>query len=684
MDRSNGLPKDAEKLALLFERAAVLAQPSKRTTPDVWGAENRVYPPTSALPGPRDPGKTPYTIPFMRATSSRLYRTTCLVMFAQGGKSEALLDIVGQRLDQSPTPILYVGPNKQFITEQFEPRVMALLDQAPTLKKKVLRGKRMTQTRKVINGVPWRLAHGGSSAALKSDPFGLCITDEADELMANVKGQGDPITLIDRRGDTYADFVHAIVSTTSQARIETEVDPDSGLEFWVKNTDTKSEVPSRVWQIFQSGTMYHWAWPCPDCGDYFIPRFKCLSPSIQKATTAAEARRMAHLTCPLCGSVITDDQKEALNARGVPVAPGQWVTPEGEVMGDPPEAAVWSMWVSGLANPFKTFGELAEEYVNARDSGTPGATQAIINGMFGEPYWPGFDGKTAQWQILLDRKAPYKVADAETPVGEIPSEVLCTLVGVDVQGMSLRYVIRGFGARARSWLLEAGTLHGPTSENDVWDDLADLILTPRDGMIPRLVMIDSGFRPDKKDMGDVHKVYDFARRYPQLVIATKGRDVLMTGRPVSLREHEVNREGRAVPFSIRLATLDTDHFKSLVWSRIMTDPGQPGTFYVPMNVTEDYCRQIASEVREFVNGRPKWIPISRENHFFDCEAMIAAGAYLLNVQRIPDGARRPAQHRDVEPPPRADTTVAPEAPTPPPPIRRSGFLGPRREPFLRR
>ena len=46
----------------------------------------------------------------------------------------------------------------------------------------------MTKTRKMIAGVPLRLAHAGSSTAPKSDPAGLAITDEADELMRNVKG----------------------------------------------------------------------------------------------------------------------------------------------------------------------------------------------------------------------------------------------------------------------------------------------------------------------------------------------------------------------------------------------------------------------------------------------------------------------------------------------------------------
>jgi phage terminase large subunit GpA-like protein len=80
---------------------------------------------------------TPYVVEPERAAASGLWRRVVLVFGAQTGKSEAMLDVAGQRLDQRPGPILYVGPNKQFLTEQFEPRVMALLDEAPSLMDKV-------------------------------------------------------------------------------------------------------------------------------------------------------------------------------------------------------------------------------------------------------------------------------------------------------------------------------------------------------------------------------------------------------------------------------------------------------------------------------------------------------------------------------------------------------------------
>ena len=109
----------------------------------------------------------------MRAIHGRTHRRVVGVFGAQMGKSDRLLDVIGERLDTSPVPMLYVGPTKQMLNEMWEPRVMQLLDEAPSLQAKVARGKRMTKTKKIISGVPFRLAHGGSSSALKSDPFGL-------------------------------------------------------------------------------------------------------------------------------------------------------------------------------------------------------------------------------------------------------------------------------------------------------------------------------------------------------------------------------------------------------------------------------------------------------------------------------------------------------------------------------
>ena len=130
-------------------------------------------------------------LPWSAAVHNGGYRRVVAVTAAQSGKTDSMLDVIGARLDQRPAPILYVGPTKEFLTDQFEPRLMALLDEARSLRNKVVRGRRMKKTLKLVAGVRVRLAHAGSSAALKSDPAALALIDEFDEMMANVKGQGD-------------------------------------------------------------------------------------------------------------------------------------------------------------------------------------------------------------------------------------------------------------------------------------------------------------------------------------------------------------------------------------------------------------------------------------------------------------------------------------------------------------
>ena len=672
----------------LYERISTLIRPTERTTPDEWGAENREYPPSSGFPGKRNPYLTPYSVPFGRAVARRRYRRCVYVVSAQSGKSETILDIIGQRLDQQPAPILYIGPNKQFITEQWEPRVMALLDEAPTLAAKVARGKRMTKTRKVIAGVPLRLAHAGSSTALKSDPASLALTDEADELMANLKGQGDPVGLIDARGDTHADFVHAMVSTTSNGPKEVEVDPVSGLEFW--KVQPADDIESTIWKFWQSGTRHHWTWRCPHCEERFVPRLSCLEyehKGNEAKTTPARARETAHLVCPRNGCIITDGDKKAISLTGQEVAPGQALDNDGNVVGEPPVSDTWSLWVSGLCSPFQSFGDRAARYVEAIQSGDPEKVQTVTNAAFGELWMPS-GGDAPEWEDVADRRLPYRFR-------EIPDGVLFLTCGVDVQKDRLVYVVRGWGLRQESWLIEHGEIFGDNHDtrlDDVWLELAEMIENGLGGMPIRRVFIDAGFRPGKKDAGDENAVYEFCRRHARHVWPTKGYDHRSV--PISVNRIDVTPVGGKPSYGLDLVRLDTDVLKSWLHSRIRWPLDQPGGWHLPIDATEDYCRQVVSEARmKKPGGGWAWIRRSRHNHYLDAESLAYAAAKMLGLERV--------QVEGASPTPRLQPTataapeaIAPVATTPrtpkpeprqaPPPQALSGnFLSPRRG-FLRR
>lgn len=646
MELLNVSPTLPQRLPSGWKRFALLMRPSPQMTPDKWASLNRTYPQSAAIPGPRDPYLTPYIVPVECAVDEGRSKRIVFMTASQSGKTECLLDLIGSRLDQRPAPIIYCGPNKQFCVEQVEPRIMNLLDEAPPLASKVARGKRMTKTRKTIAGVSLRLAHAGSSAALKSDPAALALVDEYDEMLSNIKGQGDPLGLIERRGDTYPDFVCVVTSTCKRGMVQPVHDEKSGLDFWGP-APTEDVCESPIWALWQEGTRHHWCWPCPHCDEYFIPRFDVLR--FPEGKPAMEAARGAYIECPHCGGVVEEANKALMNQRGRYVAPGQTIDRDGTVSGDPPERSTISFWVSGLASPFVTIGDRVRSYLEAVALGDDAMIQTAMNAGFGELYAPG-GRDIREWQQVASRRHLHRF-------GEVPVNAMKLSAAVDVQKNGLFYSIRGWGARASSWQIESGELVGLTNEPEVWNDLANVLLQGFGGMTISLALIDSGYRPNKPDEGPINIVYDFCRRFHRFCKPTKGYDQLSA--PIMRGKAKVTIPGRKLPSTLELVRLDTDFWKSRLHERLAWPDDQPGGFVLSADATDDYCKQLVSEVRKVTpSGRPQWVPISRRNHFLDVESMNEAAGHLLAAQKIPLGSRRP---RDDE-----DDAPTPKAPAPPP------------------
>lgn len=615
----------------------------KRLLPHEWAARNREYPETSGKPGPRDPFLTPYMVPLSTAVVSGLYNRAVAVTSAQSAKTETALDLIGHRLDQRPAPILFVGPSQDFMRDQFEPRLTQMIDECPSFAAKKRKGKQEKKTLKIIAGARVRLASGASSSALKSDPAALAFVDEYDEMSATIKGQGDPLGLVEARGESYPDFVTAIMSTPSKGVVETEVDEVNGLTFW-KEADPK-EVESPIWGLFQSGTRHHWAWPCPHCGEYFVPMRKHLE--WDGDTDPALAHRTAHLVCPSNGCTIDEGEdgeaKAEMNRQGIMIAPGQSIE-EAKEGSNAPDNPTYSQWTSGLCSPFVSWGLRAERMVKAMNSGDEHKVQTAVNAGFGEVYMPGLTGEMPDWQELLGHKSGLGR-------NEIHAGMMRFVLACDVQGSGIYFVLRAFGPRGTSWLLDHGFLMGRTVEDQVWDDLQMIIDSPIGDSAYHIdqVLIDSGFRPDKPNRGSEHRVYQFCRINSRIVQPVKGRST-NGSKPISVSNIEVETDGGKSKYSLKLLMSDTDFFKSMVHSRIKTPLGKAGAFYLHDEAGEEYARQVLSEVRLVKPGaaKPVWKQIKRDNHYFDCEAMAALGGYMLNVHRIPERTQAEHEPRPTE------------------------------------
>lgn len=578
-------------------------------------------------PGPRDPSYTPYVIPYMRAFDDPRYETIVLVCGSQMGKSEAVLDVIGHRLDQRPVPMLYIGPSQDFIMDEIEPRIVDLVDQSASLRRKTSRGKGNKKFRKIISGVPLRLGWAGSASQLAAMAAGLCIVDELDRMQDNVRGEGDPLAMVQARGFTFRGRKYGVTSTPKTGTVEVEKCEISGLYFWKKMAP--EDIQSPIWRLFQQGTMHHFSWPCPHCDEFFIPRFRNLH--WPKGATPSEARASAHMACPCCGGIIEEEHKSEMNARGVYVAPGENVAADGMVTGSPMETNVASFWVSGICSPFVTFGERAAAFLMAHESGIPEKIQAVINTGFGE-LWAPAGGDAPEWQEVAQLRMPYKA-------GDVPDWVQKVTAGVDVQKDKLYYVVRGWGEKAKSTLLDYGVLYGATRDDDaglsvdVWDDLSDLLQKKYDGLPILTAFIDSG------DGNVTQRVYEFCRDNPRNAVPVKGSARMQVTLKSSIVEY--TPRGKTQKFGMQLWHFNADYYKAWVHEKVRRAVDSVGAWLLPEDASEDYCRQIVAEAQvKKANGGIQWVRRSRDNHYLDCEAMAAAAGDRHNVARLRKCSRK--------------------------------------------
>ena len=584
-------------------------------------------------------------------------------MGSQMGKTEALLNIIGHKLDDDPAPILYIGPTKSNVDGVIEPRVAQMLRSAPTLWAKTEKGRRAHKLAKRVAGVSLRLAWAGSPTELASQPAHTVLVDEVDR-MEPIPGEGDPVTLAEARMATFPDGRLIVASSPTEANVDVEADAESGLEHW--KIAEAGDVLSRVWRLWQEGTRFEWAVPCPHCSEYFVPRFRLLWwPKDEKgAGNAARARREARLTCARCGSQIDDSHKAAMNAAGRFVAPGQKVV-AGEVVGAPPESDTASFWVSGLMSPWRTYGQLASSWLRAVASGDQDRMRAVVNTGFGEPY--AFRGEALPPNKVRESCGPYVL-------GQIPAAVKALTCGVDVQKRRLVFAVRGWGYSMESWLIDHGELFGATDEPAVWLELEQLLEreygadTGKPLRIARMG-IDSGYRPGDKWRRPENMVYEFCQQHVRAV-PTKGRDRLL--KPLQPSMIEVNFRGQPVKRGLQLWHLDSDYFKSWIVERLDWPVEQTGRFWVPRDVPDDYCEQLTAETRvPKPSGSAVWIKVRAANHYLDCEVINVAMAQSLQFhRRVKPKKTETDPAKEIEPTMPAPAPNAPAAPASAP--RRQG------------
>jgi phage terminase large subunit GpA-like protein len=299
--------------------------------------------------------------------------------------------------------------------------------------------------------------------------------------------------------------------------------------------------------------------------------------------------------------------------RFFPVESGQ---ANGEVIGDPPESDIFSQWVSGLMSPWRTFGQRAASWLRAVKSGDQERIRAVLNTEFGEMYRTR--GQAPEWEALKDLCPGYAFE-------EIPKGARLLFLTVDVQGDRLVCTVRGWGAEFESWLIFREELWGDTSEPEVWGRLDRLVDRQFGGVGITACAVDTGYRREH--------VLNWCRRHSK-AYPTKGASGRIT-KLYHASDAEVSHLGKRLKTGLKQWSIDDQYFKAWVHDHIGWPQDQPGSWHLPVDIDDDYCRQIVAEQRmRLPSGRTQWIKVHKDNHYLDCEALQAFLAHVEGVRHL--------------------------------------------------
>lgn len=368
-----------------------------------------------------------------------------------------------------------------------------------------------------------------------------------------------------------------------------------------------------------------WYWPCPHCGEVSSPcptaqwrmefRYDRLK-SASENEALAHAAKTAHLSCPHCGGVITDEHKSAMLNAGVWVHEGQTIDVDGTITGTVTPNERWGFWIHGTMSPFVTFGQLAREHLSAtmhfESTGKDEKLREVTAKSLGEWYLGADDTNKGLNADALRRR----LSGAGYNVGEVPAGVRFLTATVDVQGNRFETLVMGWDETGQGWIVDRFAILGdakgrslkPGLRQEDWELLRsgvlELVYPLRDkpgyGLGIASMGYDTGGVP-----GVTAKAREFARRMRRGPCAgangyrlrpLKGA-ASKKAPEIPLKPREVNRtdDGKAIVPAVLEYDLGVHELKKTVAAYLAVETPGPGYIHFPADLDPQYVAELTNE-----------------------------------------------------------------------------------------
>lgn len=535
----------------------------------------------SAEPGKWKTSRTPYLKEIMDCLSPDSgYEMVIFKKGTQIGATECGINWIGYCMHLTPAPMLAVEPTVDLVKKWSTQRLTPMIEKTPELKQRVSPSRERDSSNTVLmkeygeDGI-LMMTGANSAVGLRGMPVKNLFLDEVDGYPYDVGGEGDPISLAEKRADTFPNRKKYIPSTPT-----------------IKNL-------SRIDALYEISDQRVYKIPCPFCKSMQMIRWANLVWKTEDPFTV-------RLKCEVCGELIEEGWKTWM------LSLGRWIK-------NKPLSRIAGFFLSALYSPlgWKSWASCVQDFLNAK--GNPLKLKTFVNTILAET-WD--EGETqVDHESLYGRKEEYKA--------EVPHGCLVLTGAADIQDDRIEAEIVGWGIGEESWSIDFRTFLGSPGQSEVWNNL--------DEYLKRRWKHESGIELNTIctviDTGGhfTEEAYKFVKRKEmRRIFGAKGSP--KPGMPI------VGRPSLNNKYRIRLYPIGTDTAKEMIYNRLKLEEEGPGYMHFPnlIEYDEEYFKQLTSEkaMTKYVKGVPmgpkKWVKTRARNEALDLKVYGYAALLILN------------------------------------------------------
>ena len=360
---------------------------------------------------------TPYLkIPLSLIGNSKV-KWIYIIAPTQSGKTVFLQAAVADCIDQDPGPLLYLLPNEKMGRKHIKEKVISVIEKTPDLAAhKTERVRDISKSGIELDHMTIHLGWGGSLGTVSSFPQKRVCVDEARLMPLTVGAESNPIQLSDDRLTTYLDMGIGQGYVVSSCSIEGDL-----------LHQQLDKVNTSIW---------FWQVPCLDCME------------LQTLTCKTHIKD-GKCYCKYCGNEFNDDDKKRrFNKHGRYM---KRIINEDNKCSDTnieydennlTETMIF--WWNSEVSPFRSFQRIHNKYQEVKNKLHD--YKNFVQCWEAE-FWVEDISKTSALKLKQRRSKLYTK-------GEVPKNVKVITAGIDTQDNGFYVVVRGWGSRKYTCLID--------------------------------------------------------------------------------------------------------------------------------------------------------------------------------------------------------------------------------------